>query len=75
MEDLRDKRSIVTQAEIARRETLERVREIDKMLRGMDSVAEFDEGLFGMLAERVKVLNIVQVEFVLRTGVGVVEVI
>ena len=72
---LQSKRSVVTNAEIVRRETLELVREIDKVLREMDSVQEFDEGLFGMLVERVRVMNIVQVEFVLRAGVGVVEVI
>ncbi|MDR3562640.1 MAG: hypothetical protein P4N59_14560 [Negativicutes bacterium] len=42
-EDLRDRRSVFTQAEIARRETLEGVREIGKVLRGMDGVPEFDE--------------------------------
>lgn len=66
---------MVTQSEIARRETLERVREIDKVLWGMDSVQEFDDTLFGMLVERIKVLNLVQVEFVLRAGVGIKEVI
>jgi DNA-binding transcriptional regulator of glucitol operon len=45
MEDLQDRRSVVTRAEIARRETLDRVREIDKALWGMDGVPEFDEGL------------------------------
>jgi len=49
MEDLRSKQSVVTQAEIVRRETLERVRDIEKVPRGMDDVPEFDEGLFGML--------------------------
>ncbi len=75
MEELRDKRSVVTQAEIARRETLGRVREIDKVLLGTDGVAEFDEGLFGMLVEMVRVMGLVQVEFVLWAGVEVIEVI
>jgi len=75
MEELRGNRAIVTQAEIVRRETLEKVREIDKALRGMDDVQEFDEGLFGMLVERVMVMNIVQVQFVLRSGIRVTEVI
>jgi hypothetical protein len=65
----------LTPLEIARRETLERVREIDKVLRGMDGVPEFDEALFGMLAERVRVLNLVQVEFVLWAGVGIIEIL
>ncbi|MDR3562203.1 MAG: hypothetical protein P4N59_12310 [Negativicutes bacterium] len=75
MDDLRDKRSVVTRAEIMRRETIERVREIDKVLRGTDAVQEFDEGLFGMLFEQIRVMNIVQVEFVLPAGVGVVEIL
>lgn len=75
MEDLRSKRSVVTQAEIARRETLGKVQEIAKLLRGIDGIQEFDEGLFGTLVERIQVLNLVQVEFVLRAGVKVTEVI
>jgi len=75
MEDLRDKRSVVTQAEIARWETLERVREIDKVLRGTETVADFDERLFGMLIERIRVMNLVQVEIVLQAGVAVIELL
>jgi len=41
----------------------------------MDGVQEFDEELFGMLVERIRVMNLVQVEFVVRSGVGVVEII
>jgi len=73
IEDLRSRRSIVTEAEIVRRETLVKVQEINKVLRGMDGVQEFDEKLFGMLVERVKVINMVQVE--LRLRAGVVEII
>ena len=73
--DLRSKRSIVAQAEIMRRETLGKVQEIAEVLRGIDGVAEFDEKLFGMLVERIKVMNLVQVEFVLRSGTGVIETI
>jgi site-specific DNA recombinase len=69
MEDLQDKRSVVTRAEIVRRETLEKVQEIAKVLRVLDGVLEFDEGMFGTLVERIRVLNMVQVEFVLRAGV------
>ena len=72
MGDLRGKRSLVTQAEIARRETLERVRAIDKVLRGMDSdsVHEFDEGVFGMLVERVMVMNLVRWSLYCELGLG-----
>jgi site-specific DNA recombinase len=50
------------------------VQEITKVLQGMDTVQEFDEQLFGMLVERIRVVNLVQVELVLRARVGVVEI-
>lgn len=75
MEELKSKRSSVTEAEIVRQETPGRIRDITKVLRSMDTIGEFDEELFGMLVERIKVINLVQVEFVLRSGVGVVEIL
>lgn len=45
------------------------------MLREIEVVQAFEDALFGVLFERIRVVNIVQVEFVLRAGVGVVEVI
>lgn len=39
------------------------------------SSQEFDDALFGVLVERIRVINIVQVALVLRTGVRVVEVL
>lgn len=41
----------------------------------MDSVQDFDEELFGILVERIRVLNLVQVEFVLQAGLGVIEIL
>lgn len=75
MEELRSKRSSVTEAEIVRQETLGRMREITEVLRSMDTVGEFDEELFKMLVEQIKVINLVQVEFVLQSGVGFIEVV
>ena len=75
MEELKGKRSSVTEAEIVRQETLGRMKEITEVLRSMDTLREFDEELFGILVERIKVMNLVQVEFVLRSGVGVTEII
>ena len=74
-ESFQSNRPVVTDAAIMRRETLCQVWEIDKALRETGSVQEFDQELFGMLVERIRVINLVQVEFVLRSGVGVVEVI
>ena len=70
MEGLKSNRSSVTVAEIARQETLGRMRNITEVLRSMDTIGEFDEELFGMLVERIKVINLVQVEFVLRAEAG-----
>lgn len=42
------------------------------MLRETDGVKELDEELFGLLIEWIKVINLVQVEFVFRSGVGVI---
>ena len=75
MEELKSKRSSITEAKIVRQETLGRMREIAKALRSMDMIGEFDEELFGILVERIKVINLVKVEFVLRSGVGIIEVI
>ena len=75
IENLRTRRAGVTQADMMRQETLGRVREINKVLRETDGVKEMDEELFGMLVERIKVINLVLVEFVLRSGVEVVEII
>jgi site-specific DNA recombinase len=48
---------------------------IDKALRGTDAAQDFDEGLFGMLVERVRVMNIVQVEFVLWAEIRALEIL
>ena len=58
-----------------RQETLGRMKEITEVLRSIDTLREFDEELFGILVERIKVMDLVQVEFVLRSGVGVTEII
>ena len=75
IENLRARRAGVTQAEMMRQETLGRVWEIGKLLRELDGVRELDEELFVMLVERIRVINLVQVEFVLRSGVGVLELL
>ncbi|QDR81324.1 recombinase family protein [Sporomusa termitida] len=75
IEELKNKRASVTVAEIARQDTFGRMKEITEVLRSMDTIGEFDEELFGMLVERIKVINLVQVEFVLQSGVGIMEIL
>jgi len=41
----------------------------------MDMIGKFDEELFGMLVEQIKVINLVQAEFVLQSGGGIIEVV
>jgi site-specific DNA recombinase len=73
--ELKRKRSLVSEAEIVRQGTLTRMQEITTALRFIDTMGEFDEELFKILVERIKVMNLVQVEFVLRSGVGIIEVV
>lgn len=53
----------------------DRVREVVRVLQDLDGAWEFDEELFGMLVEQIRVINLVQGEFMLRSGVGVVEIL
>ncbi len=75
MEELRQQRSAFTQAEFKRKDTLARVREIEKMLRGQEIVKEFDEDLFTSLVERIRVKSLVEVVFVLKAGLEVREIL
>jgi len=75
IQELKNKRSSVTVAEITRQETFGRMKEITEVLRSRDMIGEFDEGLFKMLVEQIKVINLVQVEFVLQSGVRFIETV
>ncbi len=75
MTEFRQQRSAFTQAEFKRKDTLARVREIEKMLRGQEIVKEFDEDLFTSLVERIRVKSLVEVVFVLKAGVEVGEIL
>ena len=75
MDELRQQRSSFTQAEFKRKDTLSRVREIEKMLRGQDLLKELDEDLFEALMEQIRVKSLVEVVFVLKAGVEVREIL
>ena len=72
---LQGMRSGFAQIETMRRDTQIRVDELAKVMRDMEVVSEFDGELFTIMVERTKVINFVKVEFVLRAGGGVVEVL
>jgi len=57
MEELKNKQSSVPMAEIARQETLDKMQEIAAALQTMDTIGEFDEGLFKILVERIRVID------------------
>lgn len=59
MEEPRQQRSAFTQAEFKRKDTLSRVREIEKTLRAQEIVNEFDEDLFIALVEQIRVKSLV----------------
>lgn len=75
IEKLRARRAGITQVDMMRRETLGRIREIAKVLRDTDGALAFNEEIFGTLVQRIRVLNLVKIEFVLRSGVGVEEIL
>lgn len=75
MDELRQQRSVFTQAEFKRKDALSRVKEIEKLLRGQDLLKEFDEELFAALVEQIRVKSLVEVVFVLKAGVEVREIL
>ena len=75
MEELRQQRSAFTQAEFKRKDTLSRVKEIEKMLRGQEIVKEFDDDLFTALVEQIRIKSLVEVVFVFKAGLEVRDIL
>lgn len=55
-------------------DTVSRVREIEKMISEQCLLKVFDDNLFSVLVERIRVKSLVEVMFVLKAGVEVREV-
>lgn len=75
MENLRSKRLAYTKTEIEFKNNYSRIREIEKMLNERELIDSFDEELFRVMVEKIKVVSLVEVEFVLKTGVVVREIL
>jgi hypothetical protein len=75
MENLRSKRLAYTKTEMECKNNYSRVREIEKILNEYGLINSFDEELFRVLVEKIRVVSLVEVEFVLKTGVVVGEII
>lgn len=69
MENLRSQRLAYTKTEMECKNNYSRVRKIEKILNGHEMIKRFDEELFGGLVEEIRVISLVEVEFVLKTGV------
>ena len=75
IDELRISRGGITRAETARQEMIGRVRMVAKVLQQADTTPDWDEELFGILVDRIRVTSLVQVEFVLKSGVTVTELL
>jgi DNA invertase Pin-like site-specific DNA recombinase len=75
MESLRSQRLAYTKTEMECKNNYSRVREIEKILKGHELIKSFDEELFRVMAEKIIVISLVEVEFVLKTGVVVREIL
>ncbi|MDK2800544.1 MAG: hypothetical protein PWP27_1191 [Clostridiales bacterium] len=75
MENLRSQRLAYTKTEMECKNNYERVREIEKILNGHEMIKKFDEELFGVLVEQIRVVSLVEVEFILKIGVVVREIL
>lgn len=73
IDELRASRGGVTRAEVARQETTGGVRDIAKILQQADTAKEWDGELFGVLVEKIRVISLLEVEFVLKSGVTATE--
>ncbi len=75
MDKLREKRAEISKRELEVRDGIKRVKEIEKIIRDSEVLEEFDEELFKVLVEKVVVVSLVEVEFVLGSGVVVRELV
>jgi len=75
MENLRSQRLTYTKTEMECKNNYSRVREIEKMLNSHELIKSFDEELFRVLVEKIRVVSLVEVEFVFKTGVVVMEIL
>jgi hypothetical protein len=76
MQQLKEKKAKFDNTDLIREKGLQRVKEIDKVLDGReDIIKKFDEDLFSQIVEQVKVISLVEVEFVYKTGAIIKEVV
>ncbi|WP_231701852.1 hypothetical protein [Crassaminicella thermophila] len=75
MENIRSQRLVYTKNEMECKNNYSRVREIERILNEHEPINSFDEKLFRVLVEKIRVVSLVEVEFVLKIGVVVREIL
>lgn len=72
-QQLKEKKAKFDNTELIREKGLQKVKEIKKVLYGReDIIKKFDDELFSQMVEQVKVISLVEIEFVYKIG-GVVK--
>lgn len=76
MQQLKEKKAKFDNTDLIREKRLQKVKEIKKVLDGReDIIKKFDDELFSQMVEQVKVISLVEVEFVYKSGVMVKEIL
>lgn len=62
--------------ELIRKNWIEKVKEIERLLNSREGIInEFDAELFGQMVKEVKVISLVEVEFMYKMGVMIKELL
>lgn len=70
MQQLKEKKAKFDNTELITQKGLQKVKEIKKVLAGReDIIKKFDDELFTQIVEQIKVISLVEVEFVFKSGI------
>lgn len=76
MHQLKEKKAKIDNMDLIREKGLQKVKEIKKVLDGREYIIKkFGEELFSKMVEQVKVISLVEVEFVYKIGVSIKEIL
>ncbi|KEI03001.1 recombinase family protein [Clostridium botulinum] len=76
MQKLKEKKAKFDNTDLIREKGLQKVKEIKKVLAGReDIIKKFDDELFTQIVKQVKVISLVEVEFVYKSGAKIKEIL
>jgi len=75
MDDLRKLRSEYTKVEFECINNFSKIKQIEKMLNSSELISEFDDDIFRTMVEQIKVKSLVEVEFILKSGIPIEEIL